>query len=216
MKVFALGSILTFLLTTMSILAAEPDPDFDRLDGKGLSGKKVDVIEWEGNLEVHVYPKGSLAGLAMKIDEKDGRKIMVIGYRFTNNPSKQLIRRAILGIDLRNDFKAYRDSSADDYDKVIVSNHDLDGASTLASYRLDSAPSELYPEGHPERGTADRKIAASGASKKRAPASKPYLPTAAQRPERKIGPEVGSPSVKEEKMPRSYYDDDGRIRHFNW
>src|SRR5688572_15930416 len=74
-----------------------PEDDYDRLDGKGKSGKKVDVIEWEGNLEIHVYPKGSLLGLALKLDESQkGKKVMVIGYRFNNSPNDHLIRRALV------------------------------------------------------------------------------------------------------------------------
>src|SRR5687767_8204018 len=81
-----------------SSVAEDPDPLFDRLDGTGRSGKKVDVIEWEGNLEIHVYPKGSLKSLALKLDKRNKDKtVMVIGYRFNNDPGKQLIRRAILG-----------------------------------------------------------------------------------------------------------------------
>src|SRR4051812_4130447 len=74
---------------------ADPDKDYDRLDGTGPSGKTVQVIEWEGNLEVHVYPIGSLKGLSLKLDEKNkGKPVMVIGYRFKDNPDVQLVRRA--------------------------------------------------------------------------------------------------------------------------
>src|SRR6478672_2141360 len=75
--------------------ATAGDDDYDRLDGVGRSGKKVNVIEWEGNLEVHVYPGGSLKGLALKLDKRNKDKpVMVIGYRFNDNPGVQLIRRA--------------------------------------------------------------------------------------------------------------------------
>jgi hypothetical protein len=122
--------------------------DYDRLDGKGASGKKVDVVEWEGNLEVHVYPVRSLKGLALKIDRTNKDKpVMVIGYRFDNAPKQQLIRRAILGIDLRDGFKTYRDPSADDYDKIIITNNTL--TDTVVAYKLDPAPTQLYPDGHP-------------------------------------------------------------------
>jgi len=126
----------------------DPDPDYDRLDGKGYSGKKVDVVEWEGNLEIHVYPAGSLKGLALKVDKRNEDKpVMVIGYRFDNDPSKQLIRRAILGIELREPLKVYKDPAAQDYDKIVISNNGL--ASPLTAYRLDPEPRQLYPDGHP-------------------------------------------------------------------
>lgn len=138
--------------------------DYDRLDGTGASGKKVDVVEWEGNLEIHVYPSGSLAGLALKVDRRDKHKpVMVIGYRFTDNPGAQLIRRAILGIDLKDDFRSYREPKADGYDKIVVTNsRPWDG---LVAYRLDPEPTQLYPDGHPALAEAE-----AGDSKDRTPA----------------------------------------------
>src|SRR4051812_30563328 len=97
---------LATLVPCMSLCAAAgmsagegtDSADYDRLDGMGSSGKKVQVIEWEGNLEIHVYPSGSLQGLSLKIDRANKeRPVMVIGYRF-DAAKKPLIRRAILGI----------------------------------------------------------------------------------------------------------------------
>jgi hypothetical protein len=116
--------------------AQDPDPDYDRLDGRGASGKRVNVIEWEGNLEVHVYPAGSLSGLALKLDKN-------------NAPKKQLIRRAILGIPMHEGYHAYRDTSTGgEYDKVVVSNNGLSGE-YMAAFQLDPEPTQLYPDGHP-------------------------------------------------------------------
>jgi hypothetical protein len=126
----------------------DPDKDFDRLDGTGLSRKKVDVIEWEGNLELHIYPKKSLAGLGLKIDrENKNRPVMVISYRFHKSPAP-LIRRAVLSIPLSDTFKVYEDSTEPDFDKVVISNHTLatGAGSQLAVYRLDPPPSKLYPQ----------------------------------------------------------------------
>ncbi len=152
-------SVIVGVLT----LGADPAPlkfemaeaTFDRLDGKGPSGKRVDVIEWENNLELHVYPAGSLAGLALTLDPnlKD-KKVMVIGYRFQNQPKKQLIRRAILGIPIGAGFRAYRDPSVTEYDKIIISNQGLAG--NIQPMTLDPTPSRLYPDGHPAiAGTAE-------------------------------------------------------------
>ena len=136
------------LLNILSISHGKaPEDDYDRLDGKGKSGKKVDVVEWEGNLEVHVYPKGSLVGLALKLDEKNGKKVMVIGYRFDNSHGESLIRRALVSIPFTASFKAFKDPSAEDYDKIIISNNGLSGQ--VASFKLDPEPATLYPEGHP-------------------------------------------------------------------
>jgi hypothetical protein len=148
-------SILLALVLLPFAALAEQD-DFDRLDGTGASGKRVDVIEWEGNLEVHVYPKGSLKGLALKLDEKNKDKpVMVIGYRFDNAPKSQLIRRAILGIKLKEPLKTFRDPSADDYDKIIISNNGLSGQ--MQAFKLDPAPAQLYPDGHPALAKTEEK-----------------------------------------------------------
>jgi hypothetical protein len=130
--------------------AGDPNSDanYDRLDGVGKSGKTVQVIEWEDNLEIHVYPPGSLKGLALKIDHpsKD-KKVMVIGYRFSDNPKEQLIRRAILGISLTEGFKTYKDPTETEFDKIIISNNGLSGQ--VVGFALDPAPKQLYPDGHP-------------------------------------------------------------------
>ena len=104
MRSFKTLTAFTLLAIGLNATAAQPtsqkDDDYDRFDGTGKSRKKVNVIEWEGNLEIHVYPEGSLKGLALKIDEAKGKKVMVIGYRFDTDPQEQHVRRAILGIGL--------------------------------------------------------------------------------------------------------------------
>jgi hypothetical protein len=153
----------------LSLTAFGAEPEYDRLDGMGKSHKKVDVIEWEGNLEIHVYPKGSLAGLALKIDEPKGKKVMVIGYRFTDNPKEQLIRRAILGIPMNPGFKVFRDPSEADFDKIIISMNGL--SNQVVAFQLDPEPKELYPEGHPalakKEGEGERKPASEKKKSKR-------------------------------------------------
>lgn len=131
------------------------EEDYDRLDGRGASGKKVDVIEWEGNLEIHVYPAGSLKGLGLKLDKTNKAKsVMVISYRFDTQPALPLIRRAILGIDLREGFHTYKDTSVDAYDKIIISNNVL--SEQVAEYKLEPEPKQLYPDGHPALAQADK------------------------------------------------------------
>jgi hypothetical protein len=129
----------------------DPDADYDRLDGSGKSGKTVQVIEWEDNLEVHVYPPGSLKGLALKIDRPSkGKKVMVLGYRFADAPKQQLIRRAILGISLTDGFKVYKDPTETEFDKIIISNNGLSGQ--VVGFALDPTPTQLYPDGYPAGG----------------------------------------------------------------
>ncbi len=161
---------LSLTLLTCSALAAspgaDPDADYDRLDGTGTSGRTVHVIEWEGNLEVHVSPQGSLKGLALKIDRKNkDRPVMVIGYRFNGDPKTQLVRRAILGIPLTDAFKVYRDLTADDYDKIIISNNGLALSKTLTEFKLEAEPKQLYPDGHPALANTSEKTRTPAAKK---------------------------------------------------
>jgi hypothetical protein len=156
---------------------SDPDADYDRLDGTGASGKKVNVVEWEGNLEIHVYPRGSLKGLSLKLDKTNkDRPVMVIGYRFVEHPETQLIRRAILGIDLAEGFRAYKDPTADDYDKIIITNNGM--SAPLAAYRLETPSKQLYPDAATAKAAAalnaSRSSQGSGsgqASEQRVPAS---------------------------------------------
>ncbi|MCC7441416.1 MAG: hypothetical protein IT285_07275 [Bdellovibrionales bacterium] len=166
-----LFSVLVLTLAfSLPALATGPDDDFDRMDGTGPSGMRVDVVEWQGNLEIHVYPKGGLAGLALKLDEANQDKpVMVIGYRFSNAPKKQIVRRAILGVPFREGFRAYRDPAPKEYDKIVITNGPA--SPKYAQFKLDAAPAQLYPEGHP--ALADEASAGgteSGAGEARKPA----------------------------------------------
>ncbi len=154
-------SVFAFLLI-LPALAAGPvaqkgrvlEPkEYDRLDGHGATAKKVDVIEWENNLEIHVYPKQSLKSLGMKIDRtKKDKPVMVIEYAFNGVPYT-LIRRALLSIPMKDGFKTYRDTSTTDYDKIIISNNTLN--SGVEIFALASEPVQLYPDYHPALGEAD-------------------------------------------------------------
>jgi hypothetical protein len=190
MKYLAYLCGFVFFATAISTFAAtvDPDADYDRLDGHGPSGKKVNVIEWEGNLEIHVYPGGSLKGLALKLDEKNGKKVMVIGYRFNDTPKQQLIRRALVSIPFSQGFHAYRDTTVSEYDKIIISNNGL--STQVAEYKLEPEPTQLYPDGHPALAKKDE-------GEERVPAS------AAK-------PNQGSTDRHESQI------EDGGIKPFNW
>jgi hypothetical protein len=142
-------ALITGVATSYSVFA---DDVYDRLDGTGPSHKKVDVIEWEGNLELHIAPKTATAGLGAKLDDRvAGKKVMVIAYRFKGQP-KTLVRRAILGIPFSPKLKAFIDPTEPDYDKLALSNQDL--PAPWKAYKLDPAPAQWYPEGD-ERNDAD-------------------------------------------------------------
>jgi hypothetical protein len=149
-----------FLALSLSLLGALPlwatsgekpynENDYDRLDGTGKSGLKVNVIEWEGNLELHSEPPGKLQGFSLKVDDSvQDKKVMVIGYRIQGQ-SRPLIRRAILSIPLSPKFNVYRDKSARDYDKYVITNQGL-SAKEFLTFKTDPASNQLYPDEHPK------------------------------------------------------------------
>jgi len=184
---FALAAALSFATAHLGT-AAGVDDDYDRLDGHGRSGRKVNVIEWKGNLEIHVYPGGSTKSLALKIDDRDpAKKVMVIGYRFHSSAGEQLVRRNILGIPLESGFKVYRDPrSGKEYDKFIVTNTAAEAP--LVAYQTEPGPSQLYPDGH--SAIAEKK---------------------------KSEPEVRQPASRGEGLEQGSLDEDtGTIRSRSW
>ncbi|MBC7691464.1 MAG: hypothetical protein H7222_06820 [Methylotenera sp.] len=195
-------------------LAAEEE-EYDRLDGVGKSGKRVDVIEWEGNLEIHVYPKNSLRGLSLKLDKRNKDKpVMVIGYRLQGSAAP-LIRRAILGVPFQEGFKTYRDLSEADFDKIIISNNGLSGH--LAEFRLDAAPAQLYPDGSPENGASSPSVARLPAAEELS--AEPRNEVRAEvHDEQKHSPARKSAVRPNESIPISPAgsNDDGAIKAFNF
>ena len=136
-------ALLSGVLTSFSVFAYEST--FDRLDGTGPSKKRVDVVEWDGNLEIHVYPKSSTAGLGAKVDDREaGKKVMVIGYQFTGS-KEPIVRRAILGIPFTNQLKGYIDPSEKEFDKLALSNQEL--PKPWVPYKLQPAPKQWGPDG---------------------------------------------------------------------
>src|SRR5262245_25722027 len=99
-------ALITGIVTSYSVFSED---QFDRLDGNGASRKKIEVIEWEGNIEIHAFPTGGLKGLAAKLDDRvQGKKVMVLGYRFGEfGKSKPLVRRAILGVPFTTNLKGF-------------------------------------------------------------------------------------------------------------
>jgi len=136
-------ALLSGILTSFSVFAYETV--FDRLDGTGPSKKRVDAIEWDGNLEIHVYPKGSTAGIGAKLDDRDpGKKVMVVGYRF-NGSKEALVRRAILGVPFTKLVKGFIDPTEKEFDKIALTNGDM--PKPWVPYKLAPAPTQWGPDG---------------------------------------------------------------------
>lgn len=194
---------LTLASGGRSSLATPLIDDYDRLDGVGKSGKTVQVIEWEGNLEVHVYPGGSLKGLGLKLDTREkNKKVMVLAYRLADAPLPVYVRRAILSIPMGSKFNVYLDpSTRAEYDKIIISGNQLAGG--LVPFKLDPEPKQLYPEGHPANELTQQ----------------PSRPEP-QGPAESLKPPLAprAPSSETDDGPRGGYidTDDGTIRPFSW
>jgi hypothetical protein len=148
------SAIITGIVTSWSVFAYEAV--FDRLDGTGPSKKRVDVVEWNGNLEIHVYPKGSLTGIGAKLDEREkGKKVMVIAYHL-KGVAEPLVRRALVSIPFHGKFKAFVDSSEKEFDKIGLSTQDL--SKPWGPYPLKAPPKQWGPDGskHDEDSTPEQ------------------------------------------------------------
>jgi hypothetical protein len=140
------SALVLGLATSYSIFAQEKD-DFDRFDGTGKSKAKIDVIEWEQNIEIHSDGYGKVLGLGAKLDDRDSnKKVLVIGFRL-NGSSGTFVRRATLGIPFTKNIKGFKDPTAKGYEKFAITNHDL--GKPWVPYKLDPAPTKWYPDGHP-------------------------------------------------------------------
>jgi hypothetical protein len=165
------------------------DDGYERLDGTGPSGVKVNFIEWEGNAEIHFYPKGVLVGLGLKLVKNEkGAYVFVQAYRFRGSPKTVLIRRNVLSDKWVEGYKVYRAPSDDDYDKIVISPNTL---SDMTAFKLDPAPTQLYPDGHPA-------IAARDSGKKEVPSVAKAL-----------AKKVPEPKVDEDSSERATASDEG-------
>ncbi len=234
----ALTTLLALALFAGSAIAGAPkEPkEFDRLDGRGPSHGKIDVIDWQGNIEIHSYPKGKLAGLGFKLDKKDKNKpVLVISYRFAGVDYK-IIRRALDTVGLKEGFKTYRDTTADDYDKIILTNNILN--TDVIAFNPDPAPTQLYPDWHESLGggaeAEDAALAAKDAAdgekldSTRKPAEIADAPKTYARPKTQERAKTGIQFQQSEKesgqtedsAPRwskpSTIDEDGAIKGFNF
>jgi hypothetical protein len=204
--VLVLGASIALLGASKVARVQEPK-EYDRLDGHGPSGKKIDVIEWEGNLEIHSYPKGALRAIGMKIDRESKttkNPVMVIEYAFNGVPYT-MIRRAMLTIKLPDAFLAFRDASAEGYDKIIVSANRI---ADLPIYALAPPPTQLYPDHHEELEAPSS-----------APAAKPAVADEpAKTYERKAHPNGGetrepaSPGIQLHRASEVQQDENGTVR----
>lgn len=198
-------AIATGVVTSFSVFAEEI---YDRLDGKGPSSKKVDVVEWEENLEVHVYPKGSLRGLSAKLDDRvEGKKVMVVGYRF--GAKDHLVRRAILGVPFDKNVKGFIDRTEKDFDKLAISNQTMPAPWT--SYKFDPAPAQWYPDGDERNDVSDpAQVPYLGEMKKTEEAAPAVERAQSSRKPASVNPSTAEPTSKPQ--PRG----ENSLNQFNW
>jgi hypothetical protein len=201
-------ALLTGVATSYSVFAEEI---YDVLDGTGPSKEKVDVVEWEGNLEVHVYPKASAGGLGVKLDDRtQGKKVMVIAYRFKKQ-KEILVRRATLGVPFTSKLQGFIDPSEKDFDKYAISNQNL--PAPWKPYRFEAPPKTWYPAGD-ERNDQDPTLPAQTPvlGENAEPATHNRAPASVE----ETVPEKSLPSEPTEKMLHKARRDDGSLNQYNW
>lgn len=214
-------ALLSGVLTSFSVFAYESV--FDRLDGTGPSKKRVDVVEWEGNLEIHVYPKSSTKGLGAKLDDREStKKVMVIGYHF-NGASEPIVRRAILGVPFTNKIKGFIDPTEKEFDKIALSNQDL--PKPWVPYQLQAAPKQWGPDGSKYDDTSteeqltemknndhqDYNRFNKGEGQMRAPASvKP------NKKEKYVHPSQRMENANPNNKPAKVEHNDGGVQEYSW
>jgi hypothetical protein len=212
---YILTSLLCGILTSISAFSYEAV--FDRLDGTGPSKKRVDVVEWNGNLEIHVYPKGSLVGMGAKLDEREkGKKVMVIAYHL-KDVADPLVRRALVSIPFSGKFKAYIDSSEKEFDKIGLSTQDL--GKPWSTYQLKAPPKQWGPDGSkydesstPEQLTEMQKNDSNDAAKFGAETKPSRRPASVMKKEKKYV----HPAERKEILPQPVEHDDGGVQEYQW
>tara|TARA_Y100000590_G_scaffold390511_3_gene466355 strand:+ start:64 stop:777 length:714 start_codon:yes stop_codon:yes gene_type:complete len=118
---------------------------YEVLDGAGPSRTKVDVIEFKGKMEIHVYPPEHLLGLGARVEKNsDGEKVMVLSYRLSTT-SKPLIRRATLNVPFKAGASVlgFEDSRVRGYKKIYL----VDTPMKIGTpYKIDSHFQGSFPD----------------------------------------------------------------------
>jgi hypothetical protein len=110
--------------TKFSARAAE----FETFDGRAYNGKyypRIDIIEWSNNpgepshMEFQVYWKGHPLEMSFELEEKNGKKVMLVNYYIPERKEK-LCRRVLAPGHFAKGFIVYKDTSDKDMDNTIV------------------------------------------------------------------------------------------------
>ncbi|HRK01109.1 MAG TPA: hypothetical protein PLH57_00465 [Oligoflexia bacterium] len=122
--VFILLILFSFFSPTYAKAA-----DFEIFDGRVYNGKfypRIDIIEWgtPSHMEFHIYSKGKPIELGFELEDKTGRKVMLVNYHITER-GERLCRRVLAPAHFHSGFMVYVDKTDPDFDNVIVSVHEL-------------------------------------------------------------------------------------------
>ena len=143
-------------------------PLYDPLDGTGSTGVRIEVMNWVGNVELHISPKGLLRDLALKLDmDQDDYPVLVVGYKFSKEP-KPVIQRIRLENELKTGFKVFRSNSAENSssDEIIISNNSLVDEE-ITEIPFDPEPIAMFPAPAPEQKKARKRTLAKNHKEKK-------------------------------------------------
>jgi hypothetical protein len=127
---FSLGFLLLLVTPTASRAGTT---QFEIFDGRSYNGKfypRIDIIEWQNpgekrtHMEFQVYWKGHPLDMSFSLEEKDGKKVMLVNYSIPER-GEHLCRRVLAPGHFGPVFFVYRDTSDKDMDNTIVSMEKL-------------------------------------------------------------------------------------------
>lgn len=122
------ASVFLWLNPSIAKAKQEKEKAFEVFDGQVYNGKyypRMDIIEWTENghtqssMEFQVYWKGHQVEMSFELEEKDGKKVMLVHY-FIPERNEHLCRRVLAPHHFTKNFMVYRDTRDKDMDNTIV------------------------------------------------------------------------------------------------
>ena len=131
LKKICINTILFIFLSIATFL--KPNflwgSDFEIFDGRMYNGQyypRIDVIEWgkPSHMEFHIYSKKEPIELSFELENKNGKKVMLVEYHFTRR-NERLCRRVLAPSHFFGKLSIYKDNSDENFNNIIVSTKDI-------------------------------------------------------------------------------------------